>query len=853
MSSFDWRSLKDHRENIQLAEIAALLHDMGKCADEYIIHQGADVPHGHQYKYKVAQSSRIPQSTTDVVLLGEQASVKKLIEHGMPRIISDVSQPWILRVLGRCHAAAHVEKELADVETSTKQKCQSTYLSSAFGTESGPIAGLTKRLQSIPFGLLSDRVKVFAAAETAFSAALGDTRRPVNEVTLADWSSAVASLYKSSLAGALLGKKPDPDDLRWRLLRVNFDVLDMYSHAIKVADLLAYTKAVGDACARVKKLLEQDYPLGNEAYRDTTGIYFTFPDLDLAADLQHEICRVVEEVEPEMAPHIQVGCGIGASASEQLKRLLADQRSEARKRLAVPVDRDNFSTCWNALWENLPDGAWEVCPVCRLRPKREDEEVCEHCNNRRKSRLETWKNIKPEETIWLDELADENGRIALFVGKFGLDDWLSGDLVQTMLVKYDPTNKAFVPKNPSPARLRRVWETCQHFWEETISAIFSDHLPDRIRWELLRSQPAGVVELPEGKVCDGKLNGQPISVLQIGNQLLTVSYIPPKAPPCSGTLRVSWEGRRQKEPVELDIAGAREADGDLERFQKYRPTLTLLASPDRFMALVPASDAVELAEKIRDAYTLEFGKVQNRLPIFLGLIFFPRKVPLFAVMDTARRMLDQVELGEETWHVNAVHGDCVSFKNGHSWCVPQKMGDETTFDHWYPYFFVEGDAPVCQYRFRLANVQTSEVVKQKYKARWLLHVSELSDHTNVIVNPSRFSFLFLENSAQRFEFCAKRDVLYLDELSRLVAMWKGIRGTPQMTDTKLRGVASLLQEKKGWKYESPEFRHLAETTLKAAGLWNIPKGVATPDDVTSRRFERCLDLYLHILKQRVKE
>lgn len=35
----------------------------------------------------------------------------------------------------------------------------------------------------------------------------------------------------------------------------------------------------------------------------------------------------------------------------------------------------------------------------------------------------------------MDELADRNGRVALIVGKFDLEDWLSGDLVQTMLVK----------------------------------------------------------------------------------------------------------------------------------------------------------------------------------------------------------------------------------------------------------------------------------------------------------------------------------------------------------------------------------------------------------------------------------
>jgi len=76
-----------------------------------------------------------------------------------------------------------------------------------------------------------------------------------------DWSEAVASLYKSSLAGALLGVKPDPDNLCWRLLRINFDVLGLYTKAIKIADLLGYQNVINEACAEVKRLVEEEYPL----------------------------------------------------------------------------------------------------------------------------------------------------------------------------------------------------------------------------------------------------------------------------------------------------------------------------------------------------------------------------------------------------------------------------------------------------------------------------------------------------------------------------------------------------------------------------------------------------------------
>src|SRR5581483_10879533 len=84
-------------------------------------------------------------------------------------------------------------------------------------------------------------------------------------------------------------------------------------------------------------------------------------------------------------------------------------------------------------------------------------------------------------------------------------------------------------------------------------------------------------------------------------------------------------------------------------WEQYQPHMTLLTSPDQFLALIPAGDSLELAERIRQEYQRQFGKVQNRLPLFLGLVFFQRKTPLMAVMDTARRMLGQVALKEEAW------------------------------------------------------------------------------------------------------------------------------------------------------------------------------------------------------------
>jgi hypothetical protein len=848
--------LKQNRDALLLAEVAAWLHDMGKCADEHIINQASDKPQGYSYSYKKAQSHLLPSQLSDVCLINEKISVKDLIEEGRPRIISDTSRPWLLRVLGRCHSAAHVEKELSDSDTSTKQLQANTRLSTAFGLEGNPIVGLTSTLAKLPFHSMCDRATFVPQVERLFDTALGDTRRPVNEVTLSDWSGAVAALYKSALSGALLGIKPaNPDDLRWRLLRINFDVLALYAKAIKVADLLGYQRVVDKACETVKQLVEEEYPLGNEIYRDSTGIYFTFPDLDLPADLAQEIRHRVESVEMELAPRIAVTVGDGTTATDQLKSILGKARKEALEALAQPFDSQQLSACWQQQWKTADDGKWEVCPVCRLRPMQEGKEACETCLKRRVSRIKTWES-NPGQTIWIDEIADHNDRVALIVGRFGLDDWLSGDLVQTMLVKAEQNNpKDCVPKNPSPARLRRVWETCQRFWTETVEReILARHHSHGaqnpgLRCARLLLTPDKTNGWREDVPYDGVVNDGEISLLwrKDVQQFITISNLELAGDIQPGqTIVVSEPDRPQQ--ISFVVQSKAQATG---KMGSYTPCLRLLASPDQFLALVPAAAALEIARRIHKEYQKQFGKVQNRLPLFLGLVFFQRKVSLTAVMDTARRMLS-APLKDELWKVeqNSTSGQ-VEFKDNDNnnvvWNVPTFMGDGTTSDNWYPYFFFSGKPSSARYSFQ-------------HNGSWLVYVDDLKQGDEVKVIPSRFTYLFLETTARRFRFDPERDVMLLDELPRLMKMWDDLKGSG-ITDTGLRNVQALLERKgETWGRKSKEFEHLAHTTLKEAGLFkrkdqngNSLPDVVTPQDVVSGRFARCLELHLYILKLKIKE
>jgi hypothetical protein len=62
------------------------------------------------------------------------------------------------------------------------------------------------------------------------------------------------------------------------------------------------------------------------------------------------------------------------------------------------------------------------------------QEICVSCEKRRISRLNQWLK-EPERTIWLSEIADYNGRVAIIAGVFELSSWLNGNYIESMFTQ----------------------------------------------------------------------------------------------------------------------------------------------------------------------------------------------------------------------------------------------------------------------------------------------------------------------------------------------------------------------------------------------------------------------------------
>jgi hypothetical protein len=988
--------LAQEHKNLLIAEVAGLLHDIGKFCDlntkHHSIEKDTKWSNARAYKAVVdnpedvlnlktgcpveelgrleeVRKAKKPSRLCDVLkdiftsdyddiqnalietslkfssdpLSGTDINLAQLIMLSMPGTAKlaelnkclEEKDAWLAAALAICHGEAHHDKQSPG---GGKQKIGRMFSSDVFGCEKNLVENLNARLATIPLTQLADRRIIFDAVRKHFPHGLGDTRRPVNEVTLWDWSFAVASLYKAAVAGALLtGQRPDArgwlrdhagkildHDFQWRLLRISFNGLVFLGRVSKLSDVLSRHDATQDALDRVRELLEVNYPLGNEIYRDENGSAFVVPALEgddkegtrikglVGLHISKAFCE--SKLEGEIRPHLLVSAP---------SRNAGELHDVLRRPLPPAVAfTESVDHCWR-------DERSDICTACGLRPqgwgapddyyrkKSQDRRVCYVCLGRRENKAKDWADEKGKQwnrTIWIDEVADRNGRLALLVGRFDLTNWLDGTCVQTMLVRVK--GRDYKSKNPSFARLRRVWETTQQFWK----TVQDNDIPgvlrsDRRRLDIRPKDPASI-NLGRYHVYDAEFEGMRLSLVwdpdpenhrfltssnldRLARALPTRPGVKLDSPQKSANYVRKWLKSSHSEIALYVPGGYREkrrleAKVYIESAEvcgiPYTPTIPILTEPSTFMTLVPADNALDVVARIKARFEEEMGKVRNRLPFFVGIVFFDRHQPLFSAMDAGRRML-KTDIDQQVWTVRDTrligNAMCeVTFTNGIRWPVPVQMGDCETPDVWYPYYRVDSytdGAKLSGRKFSFPKVEIYDKAtdsmdetpaenrsspKEDLSAKIWIHVKDLAPFDQVKVTPARFAYLFLDTSARRFEAgqCGTWLLEHIDEMCRIWQTFKAMARSGRLTDTGLRNMHALFQTKRElWRldrlptdgetrkeridYERSRciFEGLVKTTLAKEGLSDIIR----PDQVTSGVLTATIELYMSIMKDRL--
>lgn len=911
--------LAQHRDTVLLAEAIGWLHDYRKCSDEILC--GGGFPRPELLK-KVPSLSGVSLSMASVSGLAHPEALEQLL-HVWKGKDNDPYASRQMQYISRCHRTAHFDKQ-EPVDGAPDYPI--VQISSPFGFSVDIPANVTNKLWSLPWSVLvnyssANRDILRQAIRALFSQTVADTRRPVNEVDLWSWGLLVGALYKSALAGALLaGSPPVAHDLRWRLLGIRFNGLDYFLNVVRIPDLLARQELLSDSLNKVRDLLEITYPLGSEVYRDENGSIYVVPDVaDLlertdssGASLRTLILQAFAQGTAKGQPNLQLGGELiphleleqqpwwgqdpdyinkidPKSNSSLFGQPVHNELPKIEHFIAQKIISSAQPEHVRQFWQN--GRVADICTVCGLRPqgpakKAAERSVCNICEARRADRSQKWATSQPDRTIWTDEVADSNGRLALIVGQFDLTHWLDGNLLESLLLiaPHDQQNTAGKPitcKTPSFSRLRRIWETTRTFWREVQAESLERLSDDRRRLKIyLAAKPnlgpfhvydlvVGLTDLSVVWVPPHNNNGGYLitagNLSNIARQLGAETDV--YADPATAAIFVEnylikqFVGNAHQPILRNPDASTGWGRANLIEgigvvridYQKdpYATAIPVIAEPRSFMMLVPADKSLDIFRLIKEKYEKEMGKVRDRLPLHLGCVYAHRRTPVRAVLDAGRAMLDH-QTPSQKWRVESVNRqtqigvDDLELElecSGHyiQWRMPLKMGDGTTEDRWYPYLFLDtGDDNSNADEPNRRVVKVSRPIGDKKQVDcWIVHAADLRPDETIYLWPSTFDFEFLDTTARRFDVSygedgrrrasAKRNRPYLlEDLEQFTRLWKLI--ATNLTTAQVKQLDGLIEAKReeweqgtGNKNYCKTFEQFVCDTLKNAGWKNNAK------------------------------
>lgn len=697
--------------------------------------------------------------------------------------------------------AEQEERSRRRVAPGVKQLAGHAYRASPFGHEQ-KLGRLSEEYQALPIADLQkaiDDSKIFDQLENdlrhALDKGLGHTARPINEVSLWDWGYIVSVLAKAAAAHIFIDGWPEDGDLgniRFQTVRVSLDRLEAMTHSDRISDLLGIKRTLDDSYNKVKALFEDELAFGKQIYADETGAIFLTPVFDLVVgELRKRVGELFpNDLQPRMAASpaftaAELGGFRGRNKPEEkgeaFAKAQAEYYTERRRTIAnmvarprrealaeAPIQPEQPPTDWESAWAG-DNGRAELCTVCRMRPvgyPRSDNQaegitldrwattkiarerhICRVCLNRRVRQSEAWLESDRSKTIWIDEVADDSGRLALVVGRLPLDEWLDGTLLDTLMIHRATTGP--IAKNASPARLYRIAEEGRDFWQTQIDKTIPGAIGGRpFRLKLTPNDP-NALKLDRNNAYEVVFDDFVLQAVWAGDHFVSTENL-------AGLLRrrttgheesagsaesaINMKGRTVsvRSPSGFLQAGEDKASGvtltDVEEIDHdYMPHINLMAEPGLAMALVPAGKAMAVAAAIRETYNERFARVADRLPLHLGLVYFRRRTPLPAVLDAARRFLD-MPAAWERWRVT-VENRAATFTDDAGRCFthtyPAHMGDGQTPDEWYSWLATAEPAPGA--------------------AVPVAYIDDVAPETAVYIRPGYFDYEYLDTAGRRYE------------------------------------------------------------------------------------------------------
>ena len=983
--------LAENRDVLLTAEIACWLHMIGKYTKEFI-----EGDHTKSIQLPKGLSQNLLTILKEDLL---QKTIRKLPikDLQMPLVVEEFVSKHELgnnvikddrnafnKLLNDAHGrGSGTEKGVLKNNAYSNQNNSSIHISTAFGYEVNPtdadlIDQNSKELYTLIENVLIEmlqileisnadnlerlsklRTELITALNQHFAKAIGDTRRPINDVTLWDQTISSVAFFKAELAESLINGYKDPFDKDnkyiFRYLHVTFDGESYVAKGTGIGDTITRRKLIDEAFDSAKLLIEVEYPLGLEIYRDTNGITFLIPELsekltvdDLVVKKEVSLKQTISEkitasTNWEVTPFFHI--------SERPSRSLHNLGSMISKRPDGNIPYLKLKELWTE--------KEELCPSCNIRPieansRKRGIKFCEECYKRITGRGKQWVENRNNQTVWIDEIADSTGKIALLSFGFSLNSWInkahnlstfrnlkktvgfsfkelmeelstSNELcskphLKSIVKKHiltDPKTKtvdglydfmvgsedlednkaltkneklalAIWRKPPSFARVRRVWETTSKFWDEALVEIKGVVNP--IAKRLVLKVRTNNLNLPPNNAYEAKFNEAKFTVFYEnknpkGTDGLENFVIIENLDLLAKKLGIKKDSRKDLVDVLIEGLEDKNKDKNIDFFNSndpsavlassriegieiescnYSPVIEITKDPERFMVLVPADKALEAAKKIKEKYEKEMGKVRNRLPMNLGIVYAGYHTALPAIMDAGRRIM-QINNEEKPWTLMKQPEEFsdyfeLTFEENQVWRIPSKMG-ACSEDLWYPYFcVVDKDQKETEFKDRLLSFKGPS-------GNWLVHVSELKKGDIVQITPSYFDFEYLSAASQRFEISynnenrrrsrdRKHRPYYLDDLDEIERVWVIL--STRLSNSQIKKLNTLVEEKRrDWavssENEDDTFKSYVENVIDNL-RWKQSLAKDEKDTLVdfcvSRKLADVLEIHMSILKDK---
>jgi CRISPR-associated Csx11 family protein len=411
-------------------------------------------------------------------------------------------------------------------------------------------------------------------------------------------------------------------------------------------------------------------------------------------------------------------------------------------------------------------------------------------------------------------------------------------------------------KNASPGRVHRFWRTSEAFFRSLLTTIRERVSRHGNRWRVRRLviKPQGG-RWRDGETYHGVWRDAPFGVVfrETTQDFVTITNLARALGPAEGlktlerqTIEVTGDDLKAKQS--LIVSEVEETVGCLGT---YHPVVPLELNPQRFRILVPLDAVDDVLHIVKERWENEFGRVWDRLPLYAGVIAFPRMTPFQAVIEAARNLEDELQLEpKELWRVgDACTRDAVRAirwlrRDGESelTATPIRLPDGRE-DLYYPYVAVENS----QVRFARDF--------QHPRGQVYRHIADVRPGDGAIVQPSRFATVFLDSTARRFD---PIEVLHLSEVEQRAAVWTLIQEHAPSTSALRDALSAIESAAETWlEHASSEDGHPTWLGFVRAVLHDKLKvrGAALDylvDAARTRVLIRALHWKLQVLKKKLE-